>query len=59
MAADGFDPAKAGEAAGVRTKSAERVQQQVVRALERIHALLSAEQRARFAYLIRSGALGL
>jgi Spy/CpxP family protein refolding chaperone len=59
MAADGFDPAKAGEAAGVRTKSAERVQQQVVRALERIHALLSVEQRARFAYLIRSGALGL
>jgi|SRR5262245_9720950 len=59
MAAERFDPAKAGEAAGTRTKSAERVQQQVVRALERIHALLTSEQRSRFAYLIRSGALGL
>ncbi|MBI1797064.1 MAG: Spy/CpxP family protein refolding chaperone [Candidatus Eisenbacteria bacterium] len=59
MAAERFDPGEAGEAAGIRAKSAERVQQQVVRALERIHALLTPEQRSRFAYLIRSGALGL
>src|SRR5438552_7136700 len=45
MAADAFDPAKAGEAAGIRTRSAERVQQQVARALARIHALLTSEQR--------------
>jgi len=59
MAAEGFDPAKAGEAAAIRTRSAERVQQQVTQALQRIHALLDAEQRQRFAYLVRSGALGL
>jgi Spy/CpxP family protein refolding chaperone len=59
MAGESFDPARAAEAAGIRTQGAERLQQQVVKALGRIHALLSSEQRARFAYLVRSGALGL
>jgi len=40
-----------------RVKSAERVQAQVAKALAEIHALLEPEQRAKLAYLIRTGAL--
>ena len=39
--------------------SAITLQQAVVRALGRIHALLEAEQRGRLAYLIRTGTLML
>ena len=59
IAADAFDEAKAKEAATERARSAERLQQAVVRALGRIHALLEAEQRGRLAYLIRTGTLML
>ncbi len=59
VAGEAFDEARAGEAAGQRVKSAERLQATVARALARIHALLDAEQRARLAYLIRTGALTL
>jgi len=52
-----FDAAKAKAAADERVKSLERIQTQVLRSLERIHALLQAEQREKFAYLIRTGAL--
>ncbi len=52
-----FDAAKAAEAARLRTQSAEHVQQKVVESLGRIHALLKPEQRARLAYLLRTGAL--
>lgn len=55
--AESFDEAKASEAAGLRTKSAERLQSQVVKALGRIHAILEPEQREKFAYLMRTGAL--
>ncbi len=54
-----FDEAIATQAAEQRRKSAERLQQQVVRALGRIHALLTPEQRASLAYLIRTGTLTL
>ena len=59
IAAEAFDETRAKEAAAARTKSAERLQQAVVRALGRIHALLEAEQRGRLAYLIRTGTLML
>jgi Spy/CpxP family protein refolding chaperone len=59
VAADAFDEAKAKGAADERTKSNERVQQAVVRALGRIHALLEPEQRTRLAYLLRTGALSI
>lgn len=59
VAADAFDEAKAKSAADERTKSNERVQQAVVRALGRIHALLEPEQRTRLAYLLRTGALSI
>ncbi len=54
-----FDQAKAEAAAGDRVKSAERVQAAVTRALGRMHALLRAEQRAKLAYLLRTGALSM
>jgi Spy/CpxP family protein refolding chaperone len=59
VAGETFDEARAAEAAALRTRSTERLQAQVVEALGRIHARLDVEQRARLAYLIRSGALSL
>jgi Spy/CpxP family protein refolding chaperone len=52
-----FDEGKAKAAGDERVKSAERVQVAVVQALGRIHALLRPEQRAKLAYLLRTGAL--
>lgn len=52
-----FDRAKADEAAALRTKSAQLVQKKVVESVERLHALLSPEQRGRLAYLLRTGTL--
>jgi Spy/CpxP family protein refolding chaperone len=52
-----FDEPKVSAVAGGRVKSAERLQDAVVKALGRIHGVLSAEQREKFAYLIRTGAL--
>ena len=59
IAGESFDENGAKEAAAERARSSERLQQAVVRALERIHALLEAEQRGRLAYLIRTGTLML
>jgi Spy/CpxP family protein refolding chaperone len=59
VAADTFDESRVKEAAGERVKSAERVQTAVAKALGRIHALLEPEQRAKLAYLLRTGALGI
>jgi Spy/CpxP family protein refolding chaperone len=59
LAGDAFDAAKAAQAGGERVKSAERVRDAVLKALQQIHAVLNSEQRARLAYLIRSGALAV
>ena len=59
IAAESFDEGKAGGIAAERVKSAERLRDALVKSLGRIHALLRPEQRARFAYLIRTGALTL
>ncbi len=56
---DSFDETRAKAAADERTKSTERVQAAVVQALGRIHALLKPEQRAKLAYLLRTGALSI
>jgi Spy/CpxP family protein refolding chaperone len=48
---------RAEEAARLRVQSVERVQQKVIESLGRMHALLEPEQRARLAYLLRTGAL--
>jgi Spy/CpxP family protein refolding chaperone len=59
VAAEAFDEGKAQAAAAERVKSAERVQGAVTLALSRIHALLKPEQRAKLAYLLRTGALSM
>ncbi len=59
IAGEAFDEGKAAAVAAERVKSAERLRDELVKALGRIHAGLRAEQRARFAYLIRTGALTL
>lgn len=59
LAAEAFDEAKVSGATGERAKSAARVEAAVASALGRIHKLLEAEQRAQFAYLLRTGALSV
>lgn len=59
VAAETFDDARAKEAGEARVKSAENLRQAVAKALGKIHALLDAEQRTQFAYLIRTGVLSL
>src|SRR6185436_9791661 len=54
---DEFDTTKAGEAARLRVESAQRLQQRVADSLAQMHAVLDAEQRARLAYLLRTGTL--
>jgi Spy/CpxP family protein refolding chaperone len=59
LGADAFDAAKSQATAQTRAQSAERVQAAVSRALEQMHALFSPDQRAKLAYLIRTGSLAL
>jgi len=59
ISGDVFDEAKANAGATLRLQSADRLRAAVVTALGRLHALLDAPQRARLAYLIRTGTLTL
>lgn len=59
IAAEAFNAEQVASVAAERVKSAERLRDALVKALERIHALLDPDQRSRFAYLIRTGALSL
>jgi Spy/CpxP family protein refolding chaperone len=52
-----FDAQAAADAAAVRVRSAERLRDAVTKALGDMHAVLDPEQRARLAYLIRTGTL--
>jgi Spy/CpxP family protein refolding chaperone len=52
-----LDGARLTEAAAARVRSAERLRDAVVAALQRIHALLDDEQRKQLAFLIRTGAV--
>ena len=54
-----FEEAQAAQAAAHRVAGTQRLQDMVVKALGRIHALLNPEQRANLAYLIRTGTLTL
>ncbi len=56
---ESFDAARAAEGAKIRDDSNARVRDAVVRALARIHALLGKDQRARFAYLVRTGVISM
>jgi hypothetical protein len=54
-----FDGQRAEDAGKLRVESAERLKKAVIAALGKIHALLDEEQRARLAYLIRTGVLSI
>ncbi|OLD64751.1 MAG: hypothetical protein AUI47_04425 [Acidobacteria bacterium 13_1_40CM_2_68_5] len=57
VSGDAFDEARAAEGADLRRKGSSGLSDAVVKALGRIHKLLSPEQRERLAYLIRTGTL--
>jgi Spy/CpxP family protein refolding chaperone len=59
LAGETFNDAKAAEGGDLRTQSAARLRDAVAQALRRMHALLKPEQRARLAYLIRTGTLSI
>jgi hypothetical protein len=59
VAGDEYQEQHTVHAGSLRVQSAERLQQAIANALKQIHAVLDTEQRARFAYLIRSGTLNL
>jgi Spy/CpxP family protein refolding chaperone len=59
VAGESFDEKSVAEAAASRVKSAERLRDAVVKALARIHAVLTPEQRGKLAYLLRTGALSI
>jgi Spy/CpxP family protein refolding chaperone len=59
IAAESFDEAKVKDAAADRVKSAEKLRAAVVTALGKIHALLRPDQRAKLAYLLRTGTLSI
>lgn len=54
---EGFDAAKAENGLKLRVQSAERLREAVLKALQRTHSMLNPEQRAKLAYLLRSGTL--
>jgi Spy/CpxP family protein refolding chaperone len=57
VSGESFDESRAGAGAKLRVDSADRLRTAVVSALSRLHALLTPEQRAKLAYLIRTGIL--
>jgi Spy/CpxP family protein refolding chaperone len=59
VAGDAFDAAKAAEGGDLRVRSADRLRGAVVKALQQIHGVLNPDQRARLAYLIRTGTLAI
>jgi Spy/CpxP family protein refolding chaperone len=59
LGGDVFDSAKASAGGDLRFKSAERLRDAVLKALQQIHVILNAEQRGRLAHLIRTGTLVL
>jgi Spy/CpxP family protein refolding chaperone len=59
VAGESFDASAVTAAAASRVTSAERLRDAVVASLAKIHALLDPEQRAKLAYLLRTGALSM
>jgi hypothetical protein len=59
VSGEAFDSTKGTEGGELRVKTAERLRSAVLKALQQLHALLSPEQRARLAYLIRTGTITL
>jgi Spy/CpxP family protein refolding chaperone len=59
LAGETFDTAKASAAGDRRVASAAKLRDTVIRFLQQIHAILNPDQRARLAYLIRTGTLSV
>jgi Spy/CpxP family protein refolding chaperone len=59
LTGEAFDSARAGQGGDLRTQSAHRVSDAVLKALQQIHGILTPEQRGRLAHLIRTGTLVL
>lgn len=59
LSGEAFDASRAAAAGERRVASAAKLRDAVAAALSRIHAILNPDQRARLAYLIRTGVLGL
>jgi Spy/CpxP family protein refolding chaperone len=59
LQAESFDAGKATSGADRRVDSAKRLRDALVRTLEKVHAILNPEQRARMSYLIRTGVLSV
>ena len=57
LAGEAFDASKAASGSDRRAAAAARVRDAVLRSLQQMHAILNPEQRARLAYLIRTGVL--
>ena len=57
--ADALEESKPNSGAAIRVQSADRLRAAVVAALGRLHRILDADQRARLAYLIRTGTLSI
>ncbi len=56
---DAFDAEAASRGLELRVESAKRLKAQILKALERTHAMLDSDQRERLAYLLRSGQLSI
>jgi Spy/CpxP family protein refolding chaperone len=56
---DAWDEAKVSAAAEARVVTAKQLRDAVVKALGRIHSILEPAQRAKLAYLIRTGTLSI
>jgi Spy/CpxP family protein refolding chaperone len=59
IAGEQFADARAGEGASLRLQSAQRLRDAVLKALQKLHAVLKPEQRQKLATLIRTGALSI
>ena len=59
IAGEQFADARAGEGATLRMQSAQRLRDAVLKALQKLHAVLKPEQRQKLATLIRTGALSI
>jgi Spy/CpxP family protein refolding chaperone len=59
VAGESFDPAKAGSGGDRRVATAQRLRDAVISCIQQLHAILNPDQRAKLAYLIRTGVLAV
>ena len=59
LSGETFDASKAAAAGDRRVEASRRLRDKLVTSLQQIHAMLNPDQRARLAYLIRTGVLAV